>query len=140
MKLSVMRVGQRFKIWRRKPSYLLSRSSRESSPSAARPEKSNGERIDCQARAPHIVFSAHAYSHIRADSAVTDETGGLVEHRFPTHLKLLLRAIGIDAAEDEIQEGLPGCNPCLQYFPLRLIPASHLVIAYFTHKGVDPDS
>ena len=50
------------------------------------------------------------------DSAVTDKAAGPVEHRLPTHLKLLLRAIGIDAAEDEIQKRLSGGDICLQYF------------------------
>ena len=47
----------------------------------------------------------------------------------PLTWNCLLRAIGIDAAEDEIQERLPGGNRCLQRLPLRLVPARHLSTA-----------
>ena len=77
---------------------------------------------------------------LHADSAVTDEPAGLIEHRLTAHVKLLLRAVGIDAAEDEIQERLPGCNDCLQRLPFRLVPAWHLSIVGVSHQGVDPDS
>ena len=77
---------------------------------------------------------------LHTDSAVTDEVAGLVEHRLPAYPKFLMRAIGIDAAEYEIQEWLPARNLRLKDFSLRLIPARPSVIAAFTYKCVDPDS
>src|SRR6185503_5530895 len=41
---------------------------------------------------------------LHADAAVADEPAGAVEHWLSTHPELLLRAIGIDAAEEEIGE------------------------------------
>src|SRR5271169_4064344 len=76
---------------------------------------------------------------LHADSAVTDETAGLVKHRLPAYLKFLPRAIDIDATEYKIQEWLPVCNLCPEHFSLRLVPASYL-IATLTRKGWDPDS
>ena len=58
----------------------------------------------------------------------------------PLTRKLLLRAVGIDAAEDEIQEWLPGCDGRLQMLAFRLVPARHLRAARVSGQGVDPDA
>src|SRR5213075_285974 len=75
-----------------------------------------------------------------ADSAIADKAAGLVEHGFAAHLELLLRAIGVDAAEDEIEERLPRCNRALQRFPFRLVPAGHLSSARIRRERGDSDS
>ncbi len=51
-----------------------------------------------------------------------------------------MRSIGNDATEGEIQERLPGCNHCLQFLPLLLVPASIFIAIRLVCKGVDPDS
>src|SRR3977135_3858096 len=60
------------------------------------------------------------------DAAVTDEAAGLGEHRLPADLELLFRAVRIDAAENEIEKRLTGCNRFLQLRALRLVPARPL--------------
>jgi hypothetical protein len=85
------------------------------------------------------VIVLYLFGKLHTDSAVTDEVAGPVEHRFTADPKFLLRAIGIDAAEYEIQEWLPARD-------LRsalLVPphsSPSFVIAAFTHKCVDPNS
>ena len=59
-------------------------------------------------------------SDFDADAAVTDEAARPVEHRLAADLKGLSRAIGVDAAEDKIEERLPCVNGCLQHAALRL--------------------
>ena len=75
-----------------------------------------------------------------ADSAIADEAGGAVEHRLPAYLEPLLRAIGIDPAEDEIQEWFPRGNAGIQQRPLRLVPAAHRRTGVFSRQGVDADA
>ena len=52
-------------------------------------------------------------SDFQTNATVSDKTAGLGEHRFSAYPKVLLRTIGIDAAEGEIQEWLAGCDLCL---------------------------
>jgi hypothetical protein len=65
----------------------------------------------------------------------------LVEHRLAAHLELLPRAVDVDAAEDEIEERLPGGDGLLQQVALRLVPARHLRAAFSIRpQTVHPDA
>lgn len=76
----------------------------------------------------------HAYA------AVTDEAAGVVEHRFAADLKVLLRAVGVNATEHEIQEWLPLRNASPQRLALRIVPASYLNGGTVSRLGRQPDS
>src|SRR4051812_35305731 len=61
-----------------------------------------------------------------ADAAITDEAARAVEHGLAAHLEALLRAIGVEAAEYEVQERLAGRDAGLQPLAFRLVPSCAL--------------
>src|ERR1700734_1167975 len=75
-----------------------------------------------------------------SDSTVTDVAAGPVEHRLTADLKPLLRTVGIDAAENEIQKWLPRRDHRLEFFALSCVPAVPVVADALAHKGFDADA
>src|SRR5688500_10429646 len=73
-----------------------------------------------------------------ADAAVTDEPARLAEHRLAAYPEALLRAVGVDAVEEEIQERLAVGDGGAQHFTLRLVPARCRRAARISHEGLDP--
>src|ERR1019366_10444456 len=69
------------------------------------------------------TFRKQAPGHLHTDSAVTDKACGAVEHRFAAGPKILLRPIGLEPAEREINERTPGLDVRLEFGALRLVPA-----------------
>src|SRR6185436_1401495 len=76
-----------------------------------------------------------------ADAAVADEPAGPIEHRLAADAELLPRAVGIDAAEDVVEERLPRRDGGLQEFALLLVPARQLDAAHLSRQGrsLDPE-
>ena len=56
----------------------------------------------------------HRLRHVLANAAVAGKAPGRAEHRFSAYHQILLRAIGLGAAVDEIQEGFSGGQVGLQ--------------------------
>src|SRR2546430_17277136 len=97
-------------------------------PAAGR--RGDGSSWDAGQVLPRLRSSLRGQLH--ADSAITDEAAGLVEHGLPTDLESLARTVRIEAAENEIQERLASRDDRLQAFALGLVPAARLYTAWIT--------
>src|ERR1041384_5745137 len=78
--------------------------------------------------------------YFHADTAIPDETAGAVEHRLTAHPELLPPAPGIDASQDEIEEGLSRGDERQQLRAPALIPSLARLTVAFSRQGADPDT
>src|SRR3954468_10682074 len=74
-----------------------------------------------------------------ADPAIADEARGAVEHGLAAHQEFLLRAVGIDPTEDEIEERLARGDRRPQLVALGLVP-TRLRRAGLPVERFDPDA
>src|SRR5512140_305166 len=76
---------------------------------------------------PHAERASPPYSFpfgdFQPDAAVAEQLAGRAEHWLAADLEFLLRAIGIDAVEDEVEERPPLGNGSLQLRALLFVPA-----------------
>src|SRR5688572_1243936 len=74
------------------------------------------------------------------DAAVADESAGPVEHRLAADAESLRGPVGVDAAEAEIEEGLPRGDGVLQRLALNRVPAVDVGDSSLARQGVDTDA